>query len=571
MKNRKSSRIPFRSMGLLLIGLLALSFTNNSYSQNMLQRFYAYVNQLLGDKDESTVRERIEKVMARLQRALIPTPQKTASSPTPPADFSAEELARPIAIADIAPAQGAFGAFFDSVVHVDEASNNIFQRSLKIVKDKLNEKTRLAQKALQSVGEIKQELLMQAEKAYKAAINQANNLIASVKKSGQSFIEQALKELFAIDYKKAQTKISELTASLARVQPSLNALSKAFTWKQLERVQTNWNAVQKKGFALKQNLTPFLTQLAGRKKAREGWWGFLGQGTFQQESREKKAELMRNYPLAYKFDFLLEAYPKFLRSIEQTDVALAGVFAQRLLTRIAQVFEDTSELYTASGTWGKLLLTNDMVAPLKALGTQMGEVGKELKAFALSDPLEQLVKELPKQLNTASIGDWLKAIAWHPHATVVGVKDIITTQTPLILDAQNQLNNALQKTTALSDTFVKHSTNMLQFIKQSMVDELSQKPFQNYLNVAKQAVAKEAKISKELFNDVLLYTAGIVNYLGKMLTPFIATIERVNDMLGKELITTDNIETLQKSAKHLKEMTQALARLRNAAKESLNI
>jgi len=248
-----------------------------------------------------------------------------------------------------------------------------------------------------------------------------------------------------------------------------------------------------------------------------------------------------------------------------------GATAEQALSQTGQTFQDLADIYSQSGVWGRLLLTNEMIDPLISIGGYMKTVGKNLQEFTASQPLQQLTKQLPQELNATSVGSWFKAVAWHPAATISGVKEIVSKLTPQMLSAQAQLFDSLKKATDLSNTFIQHSNNMPAFIKQTIVTELSQKPFQNYLNVAKQAVAKEAKISKELFNDVILYTAGVINYFEKLLTPLIETIEHLNTMLGKELVTESNLSKLKQSAAQLKAMTSEIARLRNAAKASLSI
>ncbi|EKD48612.1 MAG: hypothetical protein ACD_64C00225G0001, partial [uncultured bacterium] len=427
-------------------------------------------------------------------------------------------------------------------------------------------KTRAAQQALQAVGEQKNQLLAKAESAYKQALEQANNLTAQVKSSGEAFMKQALKELFDINYDAVKQSLARFNTSMSRISPKLTTLSNVPTWDNLQTVMANWSSVQGKGYALWENLSSFLTQLTKRKLANAPTADQL-----KNVSRPEQAELRRQYPLAYKFDFLYEIYPRFLKSVATTNVAVAGQAAEQALSQTGQTFQDLADIYSQSGVWGRLLLTNEMIDPLISIGGYMKTVGKNLQEFTASQPLQQLTKQLPQELNATSVGSWFKAVAWHPAATISGVKEIVSKLTPQMLSAQAQLFDSLKKATDLSNTFIQHSNNMPAFIKQTIVTELSQKPFQNYLNVAKQAVAKEAKISKELFNDVILYTAGVINYFEKLLTPLIETIEHLNTMLGKELVTESNLSKLKQSAAQLKAMTSEIARLRNAAKASLSI
>ncbi len=501
----------------------------------------------------------------------IEMPREKPMPTNQPTDASAQELAKPIIIGGIAAAAGNFGKLFDKVIRVDESGKNIFQRTFKTVKAKLDEKTELAKKALAAVGEKKNELVAKSKKAYEEAVNSANELIAQVKGAGNEFINKALKDLFDIDYNDVKKAVGTFNASLADLSPKLASLGSIPTWNQLTAVQTNWNAVQTKGYALWNNLSSFLMQLAGRKKDREGWWGYLGYGTPQEESKEKRAELLKNYPLAFKFDYLLDIYPKFLLSVKNTNVAAAGNAAEQVLDQTGKIFQDVANIYSEAGIWGRMLLTNEMITPLRNIGGYMRDVGKNLKEFANNKPLAQLIKELPQQLAETPIKEWITRFVWAPLESLSRIKDITQTQIPQMIEANEQLQKALQQTTALSNTFMIHSANMWTFIQQTMVQELSKKPFQNYLNVAKQAVLKEATISKELFNDVILYTAGIVNYLSKLLNPLISMVENVNAILDKELITSENIAKLRDSATQLKAMTNELARLRNAAKAHLGI
>lgn len=502
-----------------------------------------------------------------------PTPQRPSQVPgvTPqpkelPTSIPLAELARSVTIGGVEAVGGAFGKLFDLVAPINKQSQNIFKKTLEVVRAKLDEKTQLAQQALQAVGEKKNQLLARADAAYKQALQQANDLTAQVKGAGNAFITKALNDLFGINYDDIKQSISQFNTSLSALSPKLKILSSVPTWNNLKSVTNNWNAVQQKGYTLWENLTSFLLQLASRKKA-----GAPIAQQLNSVSKEDRAKFRREYPLAYKFDFLYEAYPKFLQSVANTNVAAAGRAAEQVLSQTGKIFQELANIYSQSGVWGQLLLTNEMIDPLKAIGGYMQDVGKNLQEFTEGKPLEQLTKQLPQELEATSIGSWFKAVAWHPITTVSSVKDIISNLTPQMLEANAQLAHALQQATQLSSTFVQHSTNMWAFIKQNMAQSLAQSPFQNYLNIAKQAVSKEAKISKELFNDVLLHTAGIVNYLGKLLTPLIATIEHLNNVLGKEFVTARNLEKLKQSAVQLKAMTSELARLRNAAKVSLNI
>ena len=79
---------------------------------------------------------------------------------------------------------------------------------------------------------------------------------------------------------------------------------------------------------------------------------------------------------------------------------------------------------------------------------------------------------------------------------------------------------------------------------------------------------KETKISKDLLNDTLLYTAGIVNYLTKLMAPLLETVEKANGLLNKTLLDTNDLALLKNSNEKLKLMTQELARMRNAIKEN---
>ena len=508
----------------------------------------------------------------RLEREGIESLPTEKPMPTAqPIDASAEELAKPIFLGGIAAAAGNFGKLFDNVIRVDKSGKNIFQRTFKTVKEKLEKKTELAKKALATVGEKKNELLAKSKKAYEDAINSANELIAQVKGASSEFIKKALKDLFSIDYDDVKKAVGIYNISLTELNPKLAVLASVPTWNQLTSVQNNWNAVQTKGYALWENLPSFLIQLAGRKKDREGWWGYFGYGTRQEESKEKRAELLRKYPLAFKFDYLLKIYPRLLQSVKNTDVAAAGKAAEQVLDQTGKIFQDVADIYSRSGLWGRLLLTNEMIDPLREIGNYMRLVGTKLKEFAESEPLRQLTKELPQQLEDTPIKEWFTRLAWHPSATLTGLQDLINSQKPQIMKANEQLAYASQQVTELSNTFMIHSANMWKFIKQTMVQELSKKPFQNYLNLAKQAVLKEATISKELFNDVILYTAGIVNYLNKLFTPLLSVVENANSMMDKQLITPENIEKLRESAAPLRAMTSELARLRNAAKAHLGI
>ena len=509
--------------------------------------------------------ERLSKEEIEKQPIKKPTPTNQ------PLTASAQELAKPIFLGGIAAAAGNFGKLFDKVIRVDESGRNIFQRTFKTVKAKLDEKTEFAKKALAAVGEKKNELVAKAKKAYEEAMNSANELMAQVKGASSEFIKKALKDLFGIDYDDVKKAVGTVNASLTELRPKLAALDSVPTWNQLTTLQKSWNAVQNTGYILWQKLPELLMQLAARKKDREGWWGYIGYGTPQEESSEKKRELMRKYPLAFKFDAFIDYYPHFLQLVTNTDVAAAGNAAEQVLDQTGKIFQDVANIYSGAGIWGRMLLTNEMITPLRNIGGYMRAVGKNLKEFANSEPLAQLTKELPQQLADTPIKEWFQRIMWAPLESLSRIKDITQTQIPQMIEANEQLQKFLRQATELSNTFMIHSTNMWTFVKKTMVQELSKKPFQNYLNAAKQAVLKEATISKELFNDVILYTAGIVNYLSKLFNPLISTVEQVNDILGKKLITSENIENLKKSAEQLKAMTSELARLRNAAKAHLGI
>lgn len=491
----------------------------------------------------------------------------TIAEPTEiPHSVPLAELAKPVTIGGVEAANGTFGTLFDRVVPMNTSSQTIFHKSLEIVTAKLDEKAQAAKQALHAVGEQKNQLIAKANVAYRQAVEQANLLKEQVKTAGNNVITKALNDLFGIKYEDITQSITQFNTSLGMISPKLKILSNVPTWKHLQSVMNNWASVQQKGYSLWQNLSSFLSQLTKRKLADAPTAQRL-----QSFSKTEQAEFRRQYPLAYKFDFLYGIYPKFLQSIATTNVAAAGKAAEQVLSQTGKTFQDLADIYSQSGVWGRLLLTNEMIDPLKSIGAYMMTIGKNLQEFTEGKPLEQLTQQLPQELSATSIGSWFKAVAWHPVTTVSRVKDIVSNLTPQMISANAQLSNSLQQSTNLSNTFMQHSMNMMTFIKQNIATALSQKPFQNYLNVAKQAVAKEAKISKELFNDVLLHTAGVVNYLEKLLTPFITTIEHLNTVLGKELVTASNLEKLKQSAAQLKAMTSELARLRNAAKTSLNI
>lgn len=479
------------------------------------------------------------------------------------------QLAQATIIGGIESTQGSFGKLFDTVIKMREAGSNILQRSAKIVKKDLEKTRRLAQQALQATGEEKDRLIQQANDAYKRALAQANTVIATVKSEGSSLIKQALYDLFGIRYDNVKQSIAQFNQELGQLNPKLAALSAVPTWKNITSVQNNWAAVQTKGYALWNSLGALLQQLAGRKKAREGWWGYLGYGTPQEESREKRAELMRDYPLAYKLDFLLEIYPKFLQSVAQTDLISAGNAVEQLLYHTGKTLQNLASLPSSSGVWGQLLISPEMVNSLKNIGTHILQLGVHLKDFTHGEPLKELTHQLPSRLEETPIREWFNAVMWQPAASVQQIKKITNTLTPQMLEANEQLRNALTKATQLSNTFTQHSSNLLLLVKQNMVETLSQKPFQNYLNAAKQAVAKEAKISKELLNDLLLYVAGIINYLEKLISPLIETVETINSILGKELISQSNLDKLKQSAAQFVSIRDELARLRRSAKENL--
>lgn len=531
---------------------------------------YKQVQQAKKQAELEARQEAAAEKTTRANQQSSPTPAQTPSIPAQPKEIPTTipfaELAKSITIDGIEAVSGAFGNLFDRVIPMRTAGQNMFQKSLEIVKTKLDEKTRAAQQALQAVGEQKNQLLAKAESAYRQALEQANNLTAQVRSSGEAFMKQTLKELFDINYDAVKQSIARFNTSMSRISPKLTTLSNVPTWDNLQTVMGYWFSVQGKGYDLWENLSEFLIQLAERKLANAPTVDQL-----DTVSKPKRAELLKLFWLTYKFDHLYKIYPKFLKSVATTNVAVAGQAAEQVLSQTGQTFQDLADIYSQSGVWGRLLLTNEMIDPLISIGGYMKTVGKNLQEFTASQPLQQLTKQLPQELNATSVGSWFKAVAWHPKATVSGVTEIVSKLTPQMLSAQAQLFDSLTKATDLSNTFIQHSNNMPAFIKQTIVTELSQKPFQNYLNVAKQAVAKEAKISKELFNDVILHTAGVINYFEKLLTPLIETIEHLNTMLSKELVTESNLSKLKQSAAQLKAMTSEIARLRNAAKASLSI
>ena len=483
---------------------------------------------------------------------------------TTPLTASAEELAKPIVIGGIAAAAGNFGKLFDKVIRIDESGRNIFQRTFKKVTKKLEKKTELAKKAVASVGEKKNELVEKAKKAYEDAVNSANELISQIKGASSVFINDALKALFDIDYDDIKKAIGIYNTVQANLLPKVYTLSELPTWNQLISVQNNWNAIQTKGYVLWQNLSTFLWQFIARTQDPL-------RGYAEELGTPQRAKLLKKYPLAFKFDYLRKIYPQFIESVLFIDLPYAGNAAEQMLDQTGKMFQDIADIYSRAGIWGKLLLTNEMIDPLRNIGKYMQEVGKNLKEFANSEPLAQLIKEIPKKLEETPLKKWLTRVIWAPKESISSIKDIIQNQMPQMMEANEQLIHALQQTTKLSNTFVIHSANMWVFIKQTMIQELSKKPFQNYLNLAKQAVLQEATISKELFNDVLLYTASSVNYLNKLLTPLISMVEHVNNILDKQLITPENIAQLKDSTAKFKAMTSELARLRNAAKEQLGI
>ena len=512
-----------------------------------------------------------EKKEAQRQREAAEAPE-AASAPVTPGGLTLEQLAQQDEIQDVQPAQGAFGQLFDRVVSLQTQSANAFSQATTAVRKKLAEKSALAQRALQAAGQERERLAKEAQAAYAQALQQANNLMAQVKASGTQFIKEAIRQLFAINYDDIKSQVSRLKNSLDTIRPSLAELATVPTWQDLERVQRNWYAVQQKGYALWNNLTDFLRQLAGRKKTREGWWGLVGLGTEPaEESREKRAELMRDYPLAYKFDALRKIYPQLLQSIAATHIPAAGNAAQKVLSNTGQTLQEIATLHQSTGNWGKLIVPAEMQSSLDTLGTSIKRVGKSLQEFTQGEPLKELSQQFPQQLEEAPLREWFGAMIWRPADTIQRIKEILTKLTPQMLEANKQLQRSLQQSVQLSETFTQHSIGMLTLIQQTIAQQLQQQPFQNYINVAKQAVAKEAKISKDLFNDLILHTAGIVNYLNKLIMPFVDTVSHLNELLQREFLSAGSLEKLRETAENLNGMRDELARLREIAKLKIQV
>ncbi len=525
------------------------------------------VSNNIKDTFDAIVKKVLSLYKAHYQKSESKSKQPGTSNDTSPENIqlAAEELAQKITVEPIEPGKGAFGKLFDKVIKVEVSGNNIFQRTYAQVKKNLEEKSALALKALSAVGEEKKKLIEKAKNQYQEALEAANNLLSKVESGTGEFINMALKSLFDINYKDFQKAVSQFRQSLTHLWPHIEILQLQQTWQPIYAVTNNWYAVQKKGYSLYNNLGELLSQLRQRTKERDGYWGFLGYRT--ENTPKVTKQLNIKYPLTGKLNALLAIYPKLITSINTLDLKTIGQTTQNTLNQSAEIMSSVSRIYGAS-LLAKVLLTEDMIMPLKPISNYMKKVGEEIDKFTSGKPFKNLAKVLPATIAEAPLKNWFTSLAWHPVNTVNQVKMITNELFPCMIKANGQLMDAIQKTTNLSNTFSEHATNMPLFIKQNIIEELKQKPFQNYLNVAKRAVMKEAKISKDLLNDTLLYAAGIVNYFTKLMTPLLETIEKGNEILSKALLDSDDIALMMSSNETLKLMMQELARMRNAIKKN---
>lgn len=496
----------------------------------------------------------------------------------------AQQLSEEIPIGGIAPATTPFGRFFEKIIRVDSTGKNIFQTSLKKVEHFLKDKTEKAKQALHKVGEVKNKLVAQAREAYNKAAEEARQFIIEVRQGGPDFFKEMLTSLFDISYKKIKEAIARIKQSITGVNNNIATLNNEKIWQKFNSIMINWNAVQKKAYALLWRQLPSEVKptddiIAQQKIILKGpKYAQNITNTMLQLLAREAVQLVRKvrpaeYPLATKFDALRSIYEKQFIPALNVELRGTGQAIQSVINQTATIFQAIANTYSGAGIWGKLLMTDAMIGPLQKASSLLKEAGENLTSIMETEPLQQLAREFPQKISIEEIpiGTWLSLAVWHPIDTINDVQDIWNNLTPKILESSTQLLNAIQQTTDLSNTLMTHSSNMWQFIKQRIQESLAEKPFQNYISLANKAVRAEAKISKELFNDTLLSATGIVNYLEKILSSISSIVVIINERLGKQLITSDNIAKLRKNSDYLRKITKELADLRNAAKTAIRI
>ncbi len=488
-------------------------------------------------------------------------------------DESLESLASDVVLDSAEPQPSAFTQLFDSIVSVDETGNNIFQRSYHNVKKHLIEKTISAKEALSAkTQEAKQKLKEKAQKALDSAKKSANELIKTVTSSGSQLIKNSLQHIFNINYDTMQSSYKSFNESLEKLFTSLNALFASKEYDKLMRGITDWFAVQQKGFTLYENLSQFLTEWVGRKKAREGWRGLVGYGTAPtEESKEKRSELMKQYPLAFKMDFLLDIYNKFYTQMKLVDLRELGNLGKHMLDQTGTMLHEVADMYNAGGVFGKIIIPNVLVKPLSSIEIKIRDLGGKIKAIADKNPLSALLNELPSRIEETPLKEWFTNALWYPSNTIGTAKNLINNILPKITETTNNLFKSIDQSQKLSNTLMTHGFNMLTFIKQNITESLEQKPFQNYIKTIKLAVVKEAQISKELINDTLLHTTGIIFYLSKLFDDVLQTLQAANTILGTRLLSQDEIRLMQDAIADMKGIVDELSQIRTLAKQAINV
>ncbi len=465
-------------------------------------------------------------------------------------------------LGEIQKSEGAFGQFFDRIVRVKKEGSNFLQQATRELNEKLEEANRLARHGLQA----------QADVVMKQAKTQAQLIASRIKQGGPILIKQALSSIFGISYEALASARQTFDQSLGQMTPKLDKMWKISTWNDIQRIQTKWETIQNMGYALWENLSGFLSQITSRS------WNNIPNSLSLAEDRRKgnqrkyKPEdakaFKEKYPLAYKYDALFPIYQDLLALIGRTDIPAVGAALQGVLDSLGTTLQSLARMHTDAGVWGKILVTQQMINPLNAIGDHLERAALYLKQFTDENPLAQLAQQLPEGLDREALKKWVTSVIEQP-IPVSQVRTITQALLPKIQQTRIALFESKDKAQALSDTFSQHSSHLLALIEQSILTQLNRNPVENYLNVAKRAVLKEAKISKELLNDLLFYIAAVVNNIEKLISAGIATIENVNDALGKEFLTASHLEKLKAAAAEFDGIRKSLIELRQAAKESL--
>lgn len=452
---------------------------------------------------------------------------------------------------------------------IKPAADNILIEASMHVRNAYNQAEDLSKELKKASIEMKENIIDSIETQLKTAKEQSQKLLTMLKQSGTAFIDGTLEQLFNIKLSYIDPAMKQIQDYAGRIGKSLNPLSSLRINSQITALTNEINEIMKDVTRITGNTSEAIKQAAQLAAARASSGGIFD---FRSQA-DREEEFQETYPLGYAaqelFNKYNEYYPQIVENVNALKLASVGIALKATSNVVAGLLSAVSTLNSSLGSFGKVLVSDQLAASVDKLSEQFTALGEKLRNTLAIKPLV-----MEKLSTNEAVWEIAKG---YTYRVGTSLPTLVQEQLAKITDAYNsKITPALDKIWVQKDKLMSEISNAASAIKEEVQKQLSTES--NLLGktlhspaILARAVGSVVSTIKGSINAILTNTADIVGNVGVMLLGGQQLGLILNKAMGGKLINPDLVTGIEDVNSTVKEIQSTVAGMKSGVDSSFKV